>query len=393
MRQERPMRVVVVAGRHREARARTVDELLLAEPRAVAVHHDLGRVAEGVVHRMVRDRWGVVDGARVAAVPSCVSCTLREDLRLFLEGLAAQGEHPLCVVELADAVEPRAVAESISAWEGEEDARGRIHLAAVCTAVEAGLLATDLAGDAAPRGRSPWTASRGEGDTVAEVVARQVEYPTLLTLTAPRGGHALWEQGRALLEHLNPAALVLPPVGERLLRATRGRFSPRTAAARLDPACAQYPASRRTGRVSTMTWRRRRPLHPERLHAALERLAEAAPRSRGRFWLAGRLDTLLTWEAAGGALAIGAAGPWLAALPDTAWALVSAQRRMSARVDWHPVIGDRGQCLSFTGVDLDAGRIAEVLDSCLLTDEEMGDPGHTRPAAHDPFAEVLGGVR
>ncbi|MYW14497.1 cobalamin biosynthesis protein CobW, partial [Streptomyces sp. SID2955] len=113
-----------------------------------------------------------------------------------------------------------------------------------------------------------------------------------------------------------------------------------------------------------------RPFHPQRLYAALEDLTCAAARSRGRFWLADRPDTLLSWDAAGGALCVEPAGPWLAALPDAAWEMVPAERRLAASLDWHPEHGDRCQYLTFTSPGLDRDGLSALLDSCLLTDDE-----------------------
>ncbi|WUW53172.1 GTP-binding protein [Streptomyces sp. NBC_01456] len=122
--------------------------------------------------------------------------------------------------------------------------------------------------------------------------------------------------------------------------------------------------------MSTLVWRREWPFHPQRLYAALEDLACAAARSRGRFWLADRPDTLLSWDAAGGALCVESAGPWLAALPEAAWEMVPAERRVAASLDWHPEHGDRCQYLTFTSPGLDGDALVTLLDSCLLTDDE-----------------------
>lgn len=100
--------------------------------------------------------------------------------------------------------------------------------------------------------------------------------------------------------------------------------------------------------ITTIVWRRHRPFHPERLYQALEDLCCAAVRSRGRFWLADHPDTLLAWDAAGGALCVESAGPWLASLPDAAWEAVPPVRRAAAALDWHPDHDDRCQHLVFT---------------------------------------------
>jgi G3E family GTPase len=124
------------------------------------------------------------------------------------------------------------------------------------------------------------------------------------------------------------------------------------------------------GRDRRRVARRERPFHPQRLYAALEDLTCAAARSRGRFWLADRPDTLLSWDAAGGALCVESTGPWLAALPDAAWEMVPAERRLAASVDWHPEHGDRCQYLTFTSRGLDRDGLSALLDSCLLTEDE-----------------------
>ncbi|WP_143652692.1 GTP-binding protein, partial [Streptomyces sp. 13-12-16] len=134
-------------------------------------------------------------------------------------------------------------------------------------------------------------------------------------------------------------------------------FDPEAAAARVHPACALLPQECDEHGVSTFVWRHERPFHPQRLYAALEDLTCAAARSRGRFWLADRPDTLLSWDAAGGALCVESAGPWLAALPDAAWEMVPAERRVAASVDWHPEHGDRRQYLTFTAPGLDRGSL------------------------------------
>lgn len=74
-------------------------------------------------------------------------------------------------------------------------------------------------------------------------------------------------------------------------------------AAAQHPACALLPQDADEAGVTPFVWRRHRPFHPERLYEALEDLCCAAARSRGRFWLANRPDTLASWDAAGSLLA------------------------------------------------------------------------------------------
>jgi G3E family GTPase len=143
--------------------------------------------------------------------------------------------------------------------------------------------------------------------------------------------------------------------------------------------------------VTTFVWHRCRPFHPERLYDALEDLTCAAARSRGRFWLADKPDSLLHWDAAGGALCVESAGPWLASLPAAAWELVPPVRRAAAALDWHPEHGDCCQHLVFTSPGLDRDGLERLLESCLLTDTEYA-AGRTAwkrfPPAFDAFLEI-----
>ncbi|MFD6953798.1 cobalamin biosynthesis protein CobW [Nocardiopsis sp. TSRI0078] len=364
------MPVAVVCGLHRRARGRTADDLLEEVPGSLAVHHDLGGIGAGVVHRVTRDRWGTVDHDRVRADHPCASCALREDLVPALVRLAERGEHTLCVVETWDGVEPRRIAEAVAA----QDA---LRLATVVAAVDTERLLPDLSGHDDLHDRGLGIAPE-DGRTVAEVLSHQVEYPTAVVLHGSR--HL--DEARALVEHLNPAAAVVAAAGG-LADPTHGRFDTGAAARRLDPAWAHY-AERADGRVSTLTWTRRRPLHPVRLHESLERIVSSGLRGRGRIWLANRPDTLLVWNAHNDALLLENGGPWLDALPGAAVEMVCETRRLSALMDWDPVVGDRRQHLAFTGVDLDAERLVALLDSCLMNEDEAG-----LPLLSDPFAGAL----
>ncbi|MBB6171371.1 G3E family GTPase [Nocardiopsis mwathae] len=389
MTQAMPARVVLVAGLHGAARTTAVDRLLHADPRAIAIHHDLSRIGEGEVQRVTRDRWGEIDRTRVDLVHACVSCTLREDLVPLLCELAERGEYSSYIVEAWDGVEPRPIAEALTGTVVNRRPVTRwLHLAAVITAVSADRLVADLStkDDMVDRGLA---VAEEDDRTVAEVLAEQIEYPTALALHGGGRDPQVGAQCTAVLTQLNPAAAVVPTEKDALHALTGGGFDPVAAAARMDPAAAQPPERCEMGEVRTVTWRRSRPLHPARLHAALDDVVGVSLRSRGRFWLASHPDTLLVWDAAGSSLAMQPAGPWLAALPDAAWDLVPEHRKAAATLDWAPECGDRCQCISFTGVGLDTDRLVEVLDSCLLTEEEVADATLTFDRADDPFAELL----
>ncbi|MFJ8082054.1 GTP-binding protein [Streptomyces sp. NPDC096205] len=432
--------VVIVAGLHADARRAAVGQLLTEVPGSVALHHDLATAPAGTVVRTVRDASGVLSTGEAPLVNDCACCALREDLVPELERIQDAGTSPLAIVELWDSVEPKAMAEVITA--------GGLTVTGVITAVDPALLLPCLGNgdDLAERGLA---AAATDQRTVADTFARQLEYAPVLAVADSEEAD---DEDRELLVQLHPtarrvrigsaggwgelgaasapggglddastdvsidrtsgrteASTGLPPEAEPssgapaaahagapspdrhppLARAALAGFDVEAAAAAQHPACALLPVEADARGVSTFVWRRHRPFHPERLYVALEDLTCAAARSRGRFWLADKPDTLLHWDAAGGALCVESAGPWLASLPDAAWEMVPPVRRAAAALDWHPEHGDRCQHLVFTSPGLDRDGLAELLESCLLTDAEYAAGREAWRQLPHPFDTLL----
>ncbi|MFG3426683.1 CobW family GTP-binding protein [Streptomyces californicus] len=374
--------VVIVCGLHAEARREVVEGLLRDVPHSVALHHDLSSAGGGTVRRSLRDADGELASDEARLVNDCACCALREDLVPELERLAGDGRTRLAVLELWDSVEPKSMAEVIAAHTEAAEVTN------VFAAVDPVLVLPCLSNgdDLAEAGLA---AAATDRRTVGDTWARQVEYAPVLAVTP---NPAADEEDRALLRQLNPTARHFTSGSVDLARCAFAGFDVEAAAAAQHPACALLPQEADEAGVSTLVWRRHRPFHPERLFDALEEVSCAAARSRGRFWLADRPDTLLSWDAAGGALCVENTGPWLASLPDAAWSMVPPYRRAAAALDWHPEHGDRCQHLVFVSPGLDREGLTGLLDSCLLTDEEFGSgrEGWKRlPAAFDVFLDPV----
>lgn len=371
--------VVIVDGLHSDARKQVVDRLLQTVPGSVALHHDLSTAAAGTVLRLVRDASGELSRDETPLVNDCACCALREDLLPELERLADSGMTRLAIVELWDSVEPKAMAEVIAHGSDVLDLTG------VITAVDPALVLPYLVNgdDLADVGLA---AAPTDQRTVGDTWARQLEYAPVLALV---DSEAADDEDRALLAQLHPTARQVPAGSGELAQLAFAGFDVETAAAAQHPACALLPQEAEEAGVSTFVWHRRRPFHPERLYQALEDLCCAAARSRGRFWLADRPDTLLAWDAAGGALSVESAGPWLASLPDAAWEMVPPMRRVAASLDWHPEHGDCCQHLVFTSPGLDRHGLAQLLESCLLTDAEYASGPEAWKALPTAFDSLL----
>ncbi|WP_328708765.1 CobW family GTP-binding protein [Microbispora hainanensis] len=374
--------VVLVAGLHASARTAVVDRLLRDHPGSVAVHHDLREVTADRVQRVVRDASTVLDLADVRLAHGCVTCTVREDLLPQLVRHAATAS--LLVVDLWDSVEPRSVAEALDC----EEAHDILRLTCVLTALHAEHMPVDITRGDRLRETGQIAAS-GDQRFLAEVLARQIEYATALSVHG--GDEEDVELSRAVLAHLAPCTPVFAPGSAEspLPDVTGARLRTRELAERVDPATAQLPCDAQTDEITTVVWHRLRPLHPARLFEAVDELVTQSVRSRGRFWLASRPDRQLAWDAVAGIVSVEDAGPWLAALPEAAWDMVSPARRTAAGLDWDPVTGDRVQHLVFTGPDLDRERLHALLDSCLLTGEEARAGSGVWAGYDDPFAHIL----
>nr|WP_206327273.1 GTP-binding protein [Streptomyces sp. S3(2020)] len=383
---------------HADARKAAVERLLADVPGSVVLHHDLATAAAGTVVRTIRDVSGILAAGEAPLVNDCACCALREDLVPELLRLADDGFTRLAVVELWDSVEPKAMAEVVTA--------GGLTVTGVVTAVDPALVLPYLGNgdDLAERGLA---AAATDQRTVADTFARQLEYAPVLAVA---DSEAADDEDRELLAQLHPTARQVPighadPADVRpgaqpdarasahspLAAAALAGFDVEAAAAAQHPACALLPAEADAHGVSTLVWHRCRPFHPERLYEALEDITCAAARSRGRFWLADKPDVLLHWDAAGGALCVESAGPWLASLPDAAWELVPPVRRAAAAMDWHPEHGDCCQHLVFTSPALDRDGLERLLEHCLLTDTEYAagrDAWKRLPPAFDTLLEV-----
>ncbi|MEV8103922.1 GTP-binding protein [Streptomyces sp. NPDC088135] len=383
MRDSGRLPVLIVAGLHSEARKEVVNGLLRTVPGSVALHHDLASAAEGTVRRLVRDAAGELSCGQTPLVDDCACCALREDLVPELERLAGSGSVRLAIVELWDSVEPRTMAEAVVAHGG-----GLLELTNVVTAVDPALVLPCL-GNGDDLAEAGLAAAATDRRTVGDTWARQLEYAPVLALV---GSGTADEEDRALLTQLHPTARQVAAYSAELARLAFAGFDVEAAAVAQHPACALLPQEADEAGVATLVWHRRRPFHPERLCRALEDLCCAAARSRGRFWLADRPDTLLAWDAAGGSLCVESVGPWLASLPDAAWDMVPPVRRAAAALDWHPEHGDRCQHLVFTSPGLDRDGLARLLETCLLTDAEYAagpEAWRRLPAPFDSFLDPV----
>jgi len=121
--------------------------------------------------------------------------------------------------------------------------------------------------------------------------------------------------------------------------------------------------------VTSFTYRRRRPFHPDRLADVLRDLPSGVVRSKGTVWLAGT-DCRVVIGQAGPSIRAEAQGPWIASLPEVERDMYRSNR---PDLDWHDEHGDRRTEYVVIGTDYDEDALRTALDDALVTDAEWDD--------------------
>ena len=385
---DRRPRVTVLAGFSPPATEAVARSLLVTDGSLLLVRHDLTRVRDGIVRRIVRTAATVVEDTTVRLVHGCVACTLRDDVLPTLVRLSRSHPDSDLVLALPNAIEPEAVAAACARCAVDGVAvTDAVRFDSYVTVVEARGLIDDLSTVDDLRDRDLHTADE-DRRSVAAVVARQIEYAATIVVRGRPDRRA-----EALLHRLAPWATQVR-VGDSTtidctalatrLRGT-GRHDPGTPGL-LGRALEGLPIGVHEPEGDAVLFRARRPFHPGRLHAALPDLTGAALRGRGQLWFATQPDVAIGWESAGGAISLGALGPWLDALPAERWRGESDLRLLAADLSWDPYYGDRRTMLAFIGLDLPAGVLTERLTDCLVTDAEIAGGPAAVAGISDPFA-------
>lgn len=360
-------------------------------------------LAHGVGGRVGVLVCGAQDGQALAPLPPGCEATLLpsgEPLLAEAARLAATGRFDTLLVEADGLDEPLAIAEGFL-FEAEHGAGpdAAVQPDTLVTVVDAATVLRDLneAEFLADRGLA-----QGQDDdrTVAEVLVAQIEACDVIVLNkADLVGAAELARLRAALQALNPRADIVEasfgkvPPGR--VQGT-GRFdfeAVADGAGWLAALRGQVPAADAASGVSTLVYRRRRPFHPQRfadlIHTEWLREHGSVLRSKGLFWLAGRMETAGDWNQSGGVCRHGGAGAWWVALDPAEWPADAAERaEVEADMQDGGVpapFGDRRQELVLIGLDLDHAALQARLDACLLSDAEMAAGVAAWAAYPDPF--------
>jgi len=323
----------------------------------------------------------------------CICCTLRDDLLTEVRQLAEQGRFDYLLIESTGIAEPLPVATTFEFRdEAGESLSDLARLDTMVTVVDAANLLADYASTdfLADRGE---IAGDGDNRTIVDLLVEQIEFADVVILN--KTGTATPEQrdaARIIIAGLNPDAKLIETDFGRVELADvlgTGRFDIDKAETHplwykeLHGFRDHVPETEEYG-IRSFVYREKRPFHPGKLQAFLDRPWPGVVRSKGFFWLATRPHYVGEISQAGAIVRTGKMGLWWTAVPKEQWPRDPGfEKNIAPYLD--PVWGDRRQEIVFIGADpMDEAEIRAGLDACLVDAADF-TPEKWRDLP-DPFA-------
>lgn len=324
----------------------------------------------------------------------CICCTLREDLLIEVRKLAEEGRFDYLVIESTGISEPLPVAETFTF--NDEDGQGLTDVSTLDTMVTV-VDAVNFLRDYNEADYLQDTGeSLGEEDerTVADLLVDQIEFADVILMSkTDLASDDERQRTKAVIRTLNPDATILEiKNGDVNINDVLGTGKFSFEKAQKSPGWLKemrgehVPETIEYG-ISSFVYHARKPFHPSKFFDFLHSkdLSGKLIRSKGHFWLATRPEFAGQWSQAGGIARYGFAGMFWHATPKDAWPQ-DPEELAAIEKNWVEPFGDMRQELVFIGQGLDQQHVIQVLDSCLLTDDELKDTDCWQ-RLDDPFPE------
>jgi len=307
----------------------------------------------------------------------CICCTLREDLLIEISKLAKQQKFDYLLVESTGISEPLPVAETFSFEDETGESLSKIAtLDTMVTVVDAFNFLRDYEEGAELKDRNLGI-NEEDDRSISDLLIDQIEFSNVIVLNKiDLLEREQLEELHKIIAHLNPDARIIESEFGRInvcdilktylfnfekaaeapgwMKEMRGEHIPETA---------EYG-------ISSFVYKARRPIHPERFKAFLDKEWDGVIRSKGFFWLASRMDFALDWSHAGGSCRLQPAHQWWAGIAKSEWP-EDKDFRAEIEEECQGEFGDRRQECVFIGIHMNREWIENELNQCLLTDNEM----------------------
>ena len=312
----------------------------------------------------------------------CICCTLREDLMVEVEKLAAQNKFDYLLIESTGISEPIPVAQTFTfeSEDGKIDLSRFSYIDTMVTVVDAFNFLKDF-------GSSDYLTTReltnieGDNRTIVNLLTDQIEFANVIIINKiDLISEDQLEELRAIIHKLNPEASIIiteksKVVLESVLNTCLFDYEKAEASAGWlkELENDHVPETEEYG-ISSFVFRSKKPFHPDRF---LNYLNQSFPqniiRSKGLFWLASRSNQALLWSSAGGSCKADSAGVWWVSMPfqERIDSASFNENKEQIESGWDAEFGDRKIELVFIGQHLDKEGMIIQLNTCLLTDEEI----------------------
>jgi G3E family GTPase len=326
------------------------------------------------------------DEKLVEMTNGCICCTLRDDLLNEVRRLADEGRFDYLLIEGTGIAEPLPIAATFEFRDENSYSLSDIaRLDTMATVVDAANLLRDYGSQDFLRDRGE-TAGDGDERTLVDLLVDQIEFADVLIVNkvsdvAPEQRALV----RKIVKALNPDARVIETDFSRVALddvLNTKRFDYDRAHEHplwykeLNGFRDHVPETEEYG-IRSFVYRARRPFHPGRFKAFMNRTWLGLIRAKGLFWLATRPEWVGDMSLAGAICRTEPMGFWWAAVPKDRWPDHPDWQSMMKQ-HWVPGWGDRRQELVFIGTGMDEAAIRSALDGCLL--------GSPNPADYDPAA-------
>ena len=303
----------------------------------------------------------------------CICCTLREDLLLEIGKLARDGRFDHLVIESTGVSEPMPVAETFTFEDEDGQSLGDIaEIDTMVTVVDAPNFLHNYHSVESLEDRGQ-AVEEGDVRTIVDLLTDQIDFANVILVnkTDMVSKQQLTEV-HGMVRALNPKAKIFDTQESEIqLDAVvgTGLYEPGSAVKHdgwLDSLVEQTPETEEYG-ISNFAYERRLPFHPERFYNCLQNMWPGVIRSKGIFWMASRIQFSGFWSQAGLVTRHQCMGPFWVAIPKEYWPKDTSHIER----EWQGENGDCRQQFVLIGRNMDKEALTEMLDDCLLTEEEL----------------------
>ena len=328
----------------------------------------------------------------------CICCTLREDLLLEVNKLAKEGRFDYLVIESTGISEPLPVAETFTFADEDGVSLSDVSkLDTMVTVVDAVNFLKDYDEAKSLKDAGESLESLGEEDerSVADLLVDQIEFADVLLISKTD----LVEKSEldkliAIIKTLNTSAKIIPISNgevdiEKILNTGLFDFDKaEQAPGWLKEMRGEHIPETEEYGISSFSYKARKPFYPQKFFDFLhnKNLSGKLIRSKGYFWLATRPQFAGHWSQAGGIARYGFAGMFWKDVPKENWP-EDQDSLDSIKESWEEPFGDMRQELVFIGQGLDKKQVAEALNACLLTDDDLLQGKNHWSTFTDPFPD------